>query len=179
MAMQQSFNTGGFQNTQQSMIAIPQMLIMNFTEKMIEYDLAGEYEKYYKTFKHLYGLLSSYVPTEDRKGIQDDWDSLYLAIDRIEKSTAISDKTKDMEYNKLYRSFVEAHRYYVMRAYSKALYIVNDDARLPIDKMEFDKLANIIRSGFGNVSPDDVKSPADINKPEVAAEVQDADATTE
>jgi len=168
MVIKQNFNTSGVQTIQQQMIAIPQMLIMHYTEVMINADIEKDYEVYYKAFKHVYGLLSSYIPLEDRKGIQEDWNILLQALDLIEKAS-IADQSKEIAYTKLWRSFVEAHRFYLMKAYSKALYVVSDDAKLPIDILEFDVVANIIRSGFGNIKEEVLKDDGTTNttsKPE-------------
>jgi len=144
--MGQAFAPQSTMSGQQSQ-ASPFFLIMKTADTMIAADLENDPERYYKSFKHLYHLVETYIPMETRRDINTDWSSLFTAINDIDKvpDDVMNDQLKRTSKNKLYYSFVEAHIYFAMKGYSKAIYTVFEDGRLPIDKLDFDIVTAAVR----------------------------------
>jgi hypothetical protein len=117
---------------------------------MVTFKEDKDWWRYFVNFEAVYNRLLPHMDPDERMEQECEWRLLYYNLKKVEDDTGLNKSAKEEKKNEMYRDFTMAHLGFLFLVFPKAgLSITTDDGEIDFNKLSFDSLKQIVRSGAG------------------------------
>jgi hypothetical protein len=142
-------NTTGANNIDTQMLKL-EFFINYRLNRMVTFKEDKDWWRYFVNFEAVYNRLLPHMDPDERMEQECEWRLLYYNLKKVEDDTGLNKSAKEEKKNEMYRDFTMAHLGFLFLVFPKAgLSITTDDGEIDFNKISFDTLKQIVRSGAG------------------------------